>query len=191
MSNQINDNIPTPTCEGVILDSGDGEFVVKGTVKSSSPNPTVLYWAANPPTYGQSYTGSGQPYPNPDIAYDNTPNRGAVKASGSQFEFRIRFPNAYYVGLGAEYVEPCVHIKVCDGKKDGKVHTIKLGQGIPYRSTTNTQYPNVANLRTNPMIYSGRTRLPTRTQEQILRDSGFPEINQMPPNYWGLRPPHE
>ena len=41
------------------------------------------------------------------------------------------------------------------------------------------------------MFYSGRTRLPTRTQEQILRDSGFPEINQMPPNYWGLRPPHE
>lgn len=191
MSNQVNNNRKLPTCEGVILDSGDGEFVVKGTVKSVTPNPTVLYWAANPPTYSQSYTGSGQPYPNPDIAYENTPNRGAVKATGNHFQFRIRFPNAYYVGLGSQYVEPCVHVKVCDSSGEGDIKTIKLGQGIPYRSTTNTPYPNVGNSRTSSMFYAGRDKLPTRTQEQILRDSGYPEVNTMPNNYWGLKPPHE
>ena len=41
MSNQVNNNRNLPTCEGVILDGG-GEFVVKGTVKSLTPNPTVL-----------------------------------------------------------------------------------------------------------------------------------------------------
>ena len=76
----------------------NGEFVVKGTVKSVHLILQYYIEAANPPTYSQSYTGSGQPYPNPDIAYENTPNRGAVKATGNHFEFRIRFPNAYYVG---------------------------------------------------------------------------------------------
>ena len=191
MSNRLNNNADLHTCEGIVLDSGDGEFIVKGSVRSNISNPTVMFWAANPPTYLQSYSGSGLPFPNPDIAYENTPNRGAVKANGSKFEFRIRFPNAYYVGLGSQYVEPCVHIKVCGDKEEGKIHTINLSRGIPYRSTTNVTAPSIQNLRTSPMFYTGRDKLPTRTQEQILRDSAYPDLNVMPSNFWGKRPPHE
>ena len=45
--------------------------------------------------------------------------------------------------------------------------------------------------RANPRFYSGRTELPMRTQEQILRDSGYPENNKMPANFWGKAVPHE
>ena len=31
--------------------------------------------------------------------------------------------------------------------------------------------------------------MPIRGQETILRDSGFPEVNVMPKNFWGLKPP--
>ena len=31
--------------------------------------------------------------------------------------------------------------------------------------------------------------LPIRTQEQILRDSGYPKDNRVPDNFWGLKPP--
>ena len=31
------------SCEGVVLDSGDGEFVVKGSVNSIAVNPTVIF----------------------------------------------------------------------------------------------------------------------------------------------------
>jgi hypothetical protein len=44
--------------------------------------------------------------------------------------------------------------------------------------------------RTNSLFYKGRDDLPIRTQEQILRDSGYPDKNIMPPNFWGLSIPH-
>ena len=98
------------TCEGLVLDKGDGEYSVKGRINSLG-NSTLMYWAANPPTYNSSYSGSGLPYPNPDIAYENTPNRGLVKTTNGNFDFNIRFPNSYYIGLGSVYVNPYVILK--------------------------------------------------------------------------------
>ena len=179
------------SCDGVVLDSGDGEYVVKGHINTKTPNAKVLFWAANPPTYTTSYTGSGLPYPSANIAYENTPNRGAVQANGGHFEFRVRYPNAYYMGLGSVYVEPCVHIKVCEEGGDNKVHRIALGNGIPFRMLTYPpSLPNTA-ARKNPMFYSGRQDLPMRNQEQLLRESGFPQENIMPSNFWGKAVPHE
>ncbi len=77
------------SCEGIVLDSGNGEYVVKGKLASAGNN-TIQFWAPNPPTYTTSYSGAGLPYANPDMAYDNTPNRGAVQASGGNFAFRLR-----------------------------------------------------------------------------------------------------
>lgn len=179
------------SCDGVVLDSGDGEYIVKGHINTKTPNATVLFWASNPPTYTTSYSGSGLPFPSADIAYENTPNRGAVKSSGGHFTFRVRYPNAYYMGLGSVYVEPCVHIKVCEEGGDNKVHKIALGKGIPFRMLTYPpSFPNTA-ARKNPMFYAGRDNLPIRNQEQILRESGYPGENKMPANFWGKAVPHE
>ena len=174
------------SCEGIVLDSGEGEYVVKGNI-SSLGNSTILFWAANLPNYLTNFSGSGLPYPNPDIAYENTPNRGAVKSQGGSFEFKIRYPNSYYIGLGTVCVQPCCHIKVCDGNNDGKIHTIKLGNGIPFRMLT---YPPTGKTapRSSPMFYDNREGLPVRSQEQVLRDSGYPESNKMPNDFWGLKP---
>lgn len=176
------------SCEGVVLDEGEGEYIVKGNLETANKDATILYFAPNPPTYSQSYTGSGLPYPNPNIAFDNTPNRGAVKLVNGEFKFRVRYPNSYYVGLGTVYVEPHVYLKVCN---DGKIHTVKLGNGIPFRFLTYPPAPNTAP-RENPMFYQGAGRdiLPPRTQEQILRDSAYPSENVMPKNFWGKAVPH-
>ena len=179
------------SCEGTVLDGGEGEYVVKGTVKSKTSNPKVLFWAANPPTYTTSYSGSGLPYPNPDIAYENTPNRGSVIANNRSFEFRIRYPNSFYIGLGSLYLEPCVHIKICENGTDGNVETIKLGNGIPFRSLTYPPTQPNTRPRRGPLFYLGRDKLPIRSQETILRESGFPEENIVPKNFWGMAVPHE
>lgn len=173
-------------CEGQVLDSGEGEYTVKGKL-SKGGNRTILFWTANPPTYNSSYSGSGLPYANPEMAYENTPNRGMVKAVNGHFEFKIRYPNSYYTGLGTVCVEPCCHIKICDSTED-KIHTIKLGNGIPFRMLT---YPPINNERprNSPLFYKEPENIPIRTQEQILRDSAFPEENKMPDNFWGLKPP--
>lgn len=178
------------TCEGVVLDSGEGEYLVKGYVQTLESDPTVMFWAANPATYGSSYTGSGIPYPNPVIAFENTPNRGAVKTKGGHFQFRIRFPNSYYTGLGMKAIQPSVHVKVCEKNGSGKIHTIKLGNGIPFRGLTYPSSGKNIRQRESSLFYKGRDQLPVRTQEQILRDSGFPETNIMPKNFWGKTPPH-
>ena len=52
-------------------------------------------------------------------------------------------------------------------------------------------YPPLKNERprSGPEFYEGLWELPVRTQEEICRQSGYPEVNKMPKNFWGLKPP--
>ena len=233
-------------CKGVALNEGDGEILVQGEVNTDSPDPTIVYWAPNPPTYSTSFSGSALPYHDSIQAYDRTPNIGAVKAVNRKFQFRIKYPNAYYIGLGSLYVPPHIHFKICeddswqDGtggirwimptpdntidnnegnnmnvnrlnnannnnnevnnnnvnsnnnnnkKSDNLYHTIQIDEGVPFRTLTYPAPPS-NNPRDSPMFYyCNKSKLPVRTQEQVLLDSGYPEVNDMPNNFWGLKPP--
>ena len=176
------------SCKGVVLDNGFGDLVVKGSVDSENANPTIIFWAANPPTYNTSYSGSGLPFHDPIQAHDRTPNKGAVVAKNRNFEFTLKYPNSYYTGLGTYYQPPHVHLRICEGNGKSKLQTIKLGDGIPFRMLTYPPPPSSAP-RSGAMFYSGMEKLPVRSQEQILRDSGYPSTNKMPDNFWGLTPP--
>ena len=169
-------------CEGILSYGGDGDVEVKGSVKTIMSNPKVIFWAANPPTYSTSYSGSGLPYHSADQAFDKTPNLGVVQAENGKFQFKLKFPNSYYSGLGTVYMPPHVYIKVCENGTDGKVESIKLGDGIPFRMLTYPPPPSQAP-RCSSIFYGGRNKLPVRTQEQILRDSSYPNINKMPDNF--------
>lgn len=236
-------------CKGVALNEGDGEILVQGEVNTDSPDPTIVYWAPNPPTYSTSFSGSALPYHDSIQAYDRTPNIGAVKAVNRKFQFRIKYPNAYYIGLGSLYVPPHIHFKICeddswqdgtggirwimptpdntidnnDGnnmnvnrlnnannnnnevinnnnntnvnsnnnnkKSDNLYHTIQIDEGVPFRTLTYPAPPS-NNPRDSPMFYyCNKSKLPVRTQEQVLLDSGYPEVNDIPNNFWGLKPP--
>ena len=177
-------------CKGVVINAGDGDVVVQGEVKSNTPNPKIIFWAPNSPTWSQSYSGSGLPFHDSIQAYQNTPNKGAVQAINRKFEFRIKFPNAYYVGLGSLYVPPLVHFKICEENCEQKeYHTIELGKGFPFRTLTYPSPPS-NRPRDSPLFYHcGKNKLPIRTQEQVLRNSGYPEDNRMPDDFWGLKPP--
>jgi hypothetical protein len=114
-------------------------FNVKGKIKINNNvnnnNLKIVYWAANPPDYLQSFNGSGLPYPNPDMAYQNTPNLGVVNLDGDSYSFDILYPNSYYTELGTVYNEPRVHIKLCtNDDKVFDIQTIILKNPIPYRS---------------------------------------------------------
>jgi hypothetical protein len=173
-------------CQGVTLNNGNGSVTVRGTVNSNSSNPVIVFWAPNPPDFRSSFSGSGLPFASPSQAYDKTPNHGAVRAVNRQFEFNIKYPNAYYAGLGTLHIPPHVNIKVCDEGAADKHHVIELGEGVPYRSLTYPQ--NQMKPRLSPMFYC-QPGLPVRTQEQILRDSAYPSKHEMDQDFWGLRPP--
>lgn len=182
--NKIFDNYH---CSGILSKQIDGDIVIKGKVKTNNPNPIIVFWASNPPTYNSSFSGSGLPYPNPTIAYENSKNTGIVKANNYEFTFRINYPNAYYVGLGSVYIPPHVHIKICEPNGNYNITSIKIDDGIPFRTLTYPSPPS-KKPRISPMFYAEPEK-EVRTQEQILRDSGYPAQNVTPDNFWGLRPP--
>ena len=179
-------------CKVKLLQNMAGSFVVKGQAEGAvlvrtAGDAYIKYWAANPPTFGDSYPGSGLPYPNEQVAYENTPNSGVVKCDGGAFEFRLVYPNSYYKDMGTVYVPPQVRFHFADasGKKISKVYTVKLGEGIPFRSLTWSQQRD---WNKGPLYYCNNN-LPVRTQAQLLRQISYPSLNQMPSNFWGLKPP--
>lgn len=171
-------------CDSVITKDNEAEFVVEGYEPDIHSESTIIYWAANPPTYNGSFSGSGLPFPNPEIAYHNTINKGTVKTVGGHYSFKIRYPNSYYVGLGSKFVEPCVHIKICQPNGEDKVKTIKLKNSIPFRSLDHPSGQRGTIARNDSLFYK-RDNQKIRTQEQILKDSGYPLDNKMPKNFWG------
>lgn len=179
----FNENI----CKGMIYNEGSGNILIKGTVESNEENPNVIFWAPNPPGRSASYSGSGLPFANAMMAYENTKNKGMVKAINKEFSFRIRYPNSYYALLGTLYVPPVVNIKVCDSLNQNKYETIKIDDGIPYRLLTHPSPPS-KNDYNSPLFYYEEEK-EIRSQEQILRDSAYPKENKTPDNWWGLKPP--
>lgn len=173
-------------CKGDYHFTEDHEVIIRGHVGEHVKDARIFFIAPAPPDLRASYSGSGLPFASPAQAFDNTPNKGFASVSTlGHFDARISFPNSYYAGLGTVYVPPCVYLNYNNGYAD-KVITIKLSEGIPYRMLT---YP-ISNTtpRKDASFYQGTWELPVRTQEQILRDSGYPETNHMHSNFWGLKP---
>lgn len=118
-------------CVGEIYKVNNSHYQLKGTYTGSG-NPMMLFWAASPPNYIQSFNGSGLPFPNAQVAYEGTPNHKKVQIDDMmQFDIKFVFPNAYYHDLGRVYVPP--HINFVFGI-NGVKHTIYLNEDIPARS---------------------------------------------------------
>ena len=178
-------------CKGVFETQKDGNITVTGNLKIDKPNVKIVFWAANPPDFNFSFSGSGLPFHSPDQAFTNMINIGSTVTDGFAFNFKLFYPNSYYVGLGSVYVPPQVYIKICDPDIKSEVQVIQLGDGIPYRTLTYPAPPSKNN-RSSPLFYTNKN-VTFRNQEQILRDSAYPSFNirppKMPDNFWGLKPP--
>ncbi len=149
-------------------------------------NGVIYYVAAAPPDYRTSYTGSGLPYASPEQAFQGTPNRGKVQVQGNAATINLLYPNSFYIGLGTVIVPPTLYLYYKVGGQN-KETAIKLSDGVPYRFLT---YPmKFTQPRNGAHFYDGMYHLPVRTQEQILRDGGYPAVNKMAKNFWGLKPP--
>ena len=179
-------------CKFNVYSNPVGNYQVNGLTKGVITDVGAVkqiyakYWASNKPTYSESYSGSGLPYANEHMAYENTENRGIVEVENGGFKFTLDYPNSYYKHLGKVYVPPQVNIQFIDEKNIplSKVYPIKLGNGIPFRSLT---WSRKRDWNNGPLFYKN-DNLPIRTQEQILKDSAFPCTNQEPKNFWGTRP---
>jgi len=171
-----------------------GDFLIQGQLinefatASMAPSARLHWWAANPPTYHQSFSGSGLPYPNEEVAFEASPNHGICDVSGGQFQFTMVYPNSYYTNLGTQYVPPQFQMQIRDGNGMAltPVAKVPLGSGIPFRTLT---FPVQRHWNQGPLFYCN-PNLPVRSQEQILRENAYPAKNEVPANFWGTLPPH-
>ena len=174
-------------CQGIITHQPGGDLIVNGHIKTDTSNAKLYYWAASPPTYGISFSGSGMPYPNALVAYDRTPNKGVVQLNGGQFNITLKYPNAYYIGLGSLYIPPHINFKVCEPGREDTYFSVQIDDGVPFRTLTYPAPPS-KKPRLSAMFYCEPEK-GARSQESILRASAYPSTNTMPDNFWGDRPP--
>lgn len=151
------------------------------------------YYAAAPADSRHGFSGSGLPFADPEQAFYGTPNVGSVKlTSANAFQIDVEVPNSYYVGMGSVRVPPSLHLWCMSSSGKHREETIKLSEGIPFRSLTYPALPTRP--RDGPLFYKG-DQVQVRSQEMILRDSAYPSLRairngyDMPSNFWGLKPP--
>lgn len=107
-------------------------YIIDGRLKSGGAT-NITYRASAPADLRLSYSGSGLPYADEDMAMFGTPNQGLVqsKPDGS-FHIELYAPNSYYIKQGTILVPPQVYLTT----SNGKAYTINLGPPIPNRSLT-------------------------------------------------------
>mgnify|MGYP001177076969 FL=1 len=172
-----------PFIEVEVLRPNPKAVILKCKLAKWDKTTSVSYKAANSADYRQSYTGSGLPFPDAIVAMDNTDNKGTIKPSSKEFVIKLKYPNSYYSHLGTRLILPHVHLSV---KQNNKIQStnIQLGENAPFRTLTYQTNPVP---RISPNFYSRKAVKMPRSQEQILRDSGY--SLETPKNFWGKAVP--
>ena len=70
-----------------------------------------------------SYSGSGLPYPNEDVAYDNTKAKGFIKPGN--FSFSFEYPNMHYEFNTINLLKPYIKFYM-----NNDIHHITLGDPL-------------------------------------------------------------
>jgi hypothetical protein len=169
---------------GTISFTSNKRFVrIDGKVLDNVMNSKLSFIASSPPDRHASFTGSGLPFPSAKHAFEGTPNTGIISLpSAKSFSIEMETPNAYYAGLGSLYIYPSIYFRYHNGQEE-KEKTLTIYEGIPYRSLT---YPWQ---RTSCRFYTPMRELPVRSQEEILRQSAYPQNVQVPAQFWNGKPP--
>jgi hypothetical protein len=160
-------------CSGKIIKNNDFDLILDGVVNDDVKE--IYYLAAAPPDFNSSFSGSGLPYASSEQAFYNTPNEGVVKVEDSKFLIKLTVPNSYYKDYFT-LIKPRVELMINKNKVNVDIPELT----VPYRSL---QYPKE---RKDAMFYN--KTLPVRTQEQVLRDSDYPDKQNFN-DFWGLKPP--
>jgi hypothetical protein len=177
----------TQLCKGHIKQVSNFDLEIQGRIIEPVKNNEVFYVAAAPADYRASYTGSGLPFANQIQAFEGSPNIGSLRLDGNNaFSIKIMIPNSYLVGLGSVTVPPTLYIEYINMHDQSRTISIKLSNGIPYRTLTYPMYPRP---RKDASFYDSQFYLKVRSQEQILVEAGYPKVNYVPDNHWGTKPP--
>lgn len=172
-------NFESIYCKGKILFKSDYDIIINGEINDEITYPYIDYYAPSPPDLMTSFSGSGLPYIHYEQAFYNTPNKGTVEVKDTnKFSIYLYRPNSYYKDFNTLSFP---YVKIIYNKNKNVIIDLPYNK-IPYRSL---QYP-LLRKKEKELFY--HRKLPIRTQEQILRDSGYDGKHEHK-NFWGLKPP--
>jgi hypothetical protein len=161
----------------------DGTVTLEGRISALGAQPMTIEWrAAAPVTRGISFAGSGQPYPNKEIAYEGSPNSGSTKSMNGSFNIKLKdIPAGYYSRLGSIYVPPMVEFHATNMGGTRFATALRIADtAAPYRWISGapaTMRPDVNTEESTgrAMYYFGREELPIFTiQEAQLSARAYP-----------------
>jgi len=154
------------------------------TVKNGQIPKKVSYLAPQSPDYRQSYTGSAMPFSDAEIAFQNSNNKGSFVPTKNYFSINMNYPNSYYSHLGTRLIPPHVILTIEFGYKKYR-EIVKLDDTAPFRLLS---YQSTPKPRISPIFYDRSKMKNNRTQEEILRQSGYKLST--PEDFWGGAVPH-
>lgn len=150
----------------VTLNKSRDQVSINGTIKEKVKNSRLEYSVAAPPSKNSSFSGSGLPFPNQEMAFSANSTSSFVELDAdNSFSLTFPMPNSYYKNLGSILVPPEVYIKYSNFFAT-KTHTLKLWDGIANRTLTYDCE------RKGPNFYDTYP-LPIRTQEAILNSKAY------------------
>lgn len=101
--------------------TNDGSVLIQGRISGLPSIPQKISWmGASPLTRGIGFSGSGLPYPNREIAMENTPNQGSMFSPNGSFTLTLKeMPAGYFSELGSLYIPPMLEFvsETHDGKR--------------------------------------------------------------------------
>ena len=92
---------------------------ITGYIKNSTYYNKIVIISPNPIDRMINYSGSGLPFPNEYIAFENTPNYKLIDNSGN-INVQFKYPNSFYSRDGKNKVIPSIFVQLTDlsGKHD-------------------------------------------------------------------------
>jgi hypothetical protein len=137
---------------------------IQGTVTNPSRYDKMELIGASPIDRMTNYSGSGLPFPNPEIAFSNTPNKYEIPKDGT-VNTVFKRPNSYYAVDTYTKVKPSVFVKLSSPRLvDPIIIKFELEDKLPLKTVF--YRPE----RTGPEFYQRKAdSIGVHSQEAILR----------------------
>lgn len=96
---------------GEIYKFKDNHYILKANYVGNLPA-EIHFWASNPPDTQVICNKFIIPFPNAQLAYENTPNFKKINLDTTRnFEVDFIYPNSYYENGGTIYIPPHLHFR--------------------------------------------------------------------------------
>ena len=145
----------------IVFNSDHSLLRLTGSVKNIAMYNDIVIIAANPIDRMSNYSWSGLPFPNYEIAFENTPNIHKVDPSGN-FDISFKYPNSFYMPDGINKILPSVYFIFADNNDSFRIQ-YELHDLLALRTLVNRSS------RKNPEFYGAKDYiLPIDTAEKVM-----------------------